>query len=424
MKLQIFKLEELRPAEYNPRVITAKALQGLQESIEKFGYLQPIIVNIHGGKEPTIVGGHQRLKAMQTQGVKKAKCVVVDFDPVTEKAANVALNSESISGDWDVEGLGKILEELKFEFPEFDEINLKELGESLKIDMESWGANAYADKDPDETPEVPEKVVIKTGDLIELGAHKLLCGDSTSEEDVKKLMGKEKADMVFTDPPYGIDVVKSNKVGGDGDTANGGYAFGGVQNTGKIGGENIRPSKTYKKIEGDQTTEIAEKFYQCCLDLGFQDIVLWGGNYFTDFLPPSRCWIVWDKEMTGNFSEAEMAWTSFEKGGVRLFKFLWNGLSREENRKEELISRVHPTQKPVGLFSNIFEKFEDLKTIYDGFLGSGTTLIACEKTGRRCFAMEIDPQYCQVTIQRWCDFTEQDEIRINRKKVSWRKYKS
>jgi DNA modification methylase len=114
--------------------------------------------------------------------------------------------------------------------------------------------------------------------------------------------------------------------------------------------------------------------------------------------------------MTGNFSEAEMAWTSFTKGGVKVFKFLWNGLSREGNRKDELKKRVHPTQKPVGLFANIFERFDGFGSIYDGFLGSGSTLIACEKTNRTCYGMELDPAYCDVIVKRWSEYTGKQAI--------------
>ena len=121
MNLKTFKLTDLKGADYNPRSISKEALSGLQKSIEKFGYLQPIIVNIHSGK-PVVVGGHQRLKALSRQGIKEIKCVVVDFDEITEKAANVALNAETISGDWNIEGLEKILGELKLDFPEFDDI--------------------------------------------------------------------------------------------------------------------------------------------------------------------------------------------------------------------------------------------------------------------------------------------------------------
>ena len=226
------------------------------------------------------------------------------------------------------------------------------------------------------------------------GGHVVMCGDSTSIDAVDNLMDGQKADMVFTDPPYGIDVVQSNQVGGGGETK-----FGTADSS------NYVESKTYSKIVGDETTETAKAFYNTCVSMEMKNIVLWGGNYFTDFLYPSRCWIVWDKEMTGNFSQAEMAWTSFSKGGVKVFKFLWNGLSREGNRKDELKTRVHPTQKPVGLFADIFNRFDGFDLIYDGFGGSGSTLIACEKTNRNCRMMELDPKYCDVIIQRWQDFT-------------------
>jgi len=117
--------------------------------------------------------------------------------------------------------------------------------------------------------------------------------------------------------------------------------------------------------------------------------------------------------MTGNFSEAEMGWTSFSKGGVKVFRHLWNGLSRKGNRKDELKSRVHPTQKPVALFTDIFKKFTDFKIIYDGFLGSGSTLIACQKIDRICYGMELDPHYVDVIIKRWEDFTGQKAEKIN-----------
>jgi hypothetical protein len=146
MNIKTFALKDLTPAEYNPRSITPEALSGLKRSIEEFGYIQPIIVNTHNGNAPTIVGGHQRLKAMLAQGVKAAKCVVVDFDPIKEKAANVALNAETISGDWELEGLEAILEELKFEFPEFEDVNLDDLAGSLEIDLEEI---------PEHDPELP-----------------------------------------------------------------------------------------------------------------------------------------------------------------------------------------------------------------------------------------------------------------------------
>ena len=227
-------------------------------------------------------------------------------------------------------------------------------------------------------------------DESEIHSHRLMCGDSTVITDVEKLMAGEKADLVLTDPPYGISVVKNKKVGG-----------GGPLHFGSIDGNKIVKATSYRPIEGDNTTNMARLFYSLCTSLGIKNLIFFGGNYFSDFLPPKPCWLVWDKENSGNFADAELAWTSFEKG-VKLYKWLWNGLCRKGERKIEGKSRVHPTQKPVGLIVNILKDFSsDNEIIFDGFGGSGTTLIACEQLGRQARLMEIDPKYCDVIITRW-----------------------
>ena len=246
------------------------------------------------------------------------------------------------------------------------------------------------------------------GRLVLKSQHRIMCGDSTSIDAVETLMDGVTDCFVFSDPPYGIDVVQSNQVGGGGPTK-----------FGTVGSSNIVESNTYSKIIGDETTETARDFYNTCVSIGMKNILLWGGNYFTEFLYPSRCWVVWDKEMTGNFSQAEMAWTSFSKGGIKVFKHLWNGLSREGNRKDELTKRVHPTQKPVGLFVEIFNRFDGFKNIYDGFGGSGSTLIACEKTNRNCYMMELDEKYVDVCVDRYVRFTGNKEITLNGEPYTW-----
>jgi DNA modification methylase len=167
-----------------------------------------------------------------------------------------------------------------------------------------------------------------------------------------------------------------------------------------VGASNIVKANRYSEIIGDDTTETAKQNYEIVRDFT-ENQVIFGGNYFTDFLKPSRCWIVWDKQNTGNFADAELAWTSFEKG-VKLYKFMWNGLAREGSREVELKKRVHPTQKPVGMIANILQDFsKEGDTILDCFGGSGSTLIACEQTNRKCRMMELDPHYCDVIIKRW-----------------------
>jgi len=285
------------------------------------------------------------------------------------------------------------------EFPEanvWSDLPLVEWGLDLP---EDWlgGGKTEGLTDPDEVPEPPKVAITKPGDIWLCGKHRVCCGNSTKAEDVERLMDGVKADMVFTDPPYGKEVVQSNQVGGGGPTK-----------FGKIGGRNIVPSSTYKKIEGDDTTDSARDFYLCCIAQGIKNLFFWGGNYFTDFLPPSPCWVIWDKENTGNFADVEMAWTSMDKG-AKLYRWLWNGLSRKGARKEELTSRVHPTQKPVGLFVEIFKDFP-FEVCLDGFGGSGSTLIAAEQTGRTAYLMEIDCLYVQVILERWMSFTGEQAV--------------
>jgi DNA modification methylase len=386
MEIKQLELKDLIPYANNPR--KKQAIDKVASSIKEFGWQQPIVVD----ESNVIIVGHTRYQAAQKLGLDKAPVQVAKgLTDAQVKAYRILDNRANQDALWDDELL-------KIEVQDLDKMDIdlaltgfddKELDKLLYEEKEGL-------TDEDAIPKDVESRV-KKGDLWQLGNHRLLCGDATSEADVAKLVNKNKIDLVFTDPPYGIDVVKNNSVGGDGKT----------KFTGKIGGSNIVESKTYSKIIGDNTTETAKKFYELCININLKNFILWGGNYFTNFLLPSRCWIIWDKEMTGNFSEAEMAWTSFEKGGVKVFKHLWNGLSRKGNRKDELKSRIHPTQKPVGLFCEIFKKFTDFKTIYDGFLGSGSTLIACEKTNRSCYGLELDPKYCDVIIKRWEDYTGQ-----------------
>lgn len=210
---------------------------------------------------------------------------------------------------------------------------------------------------------------------------------------------------MLTDPPYGISIVENKKVGGDSP-----ITFKGVVHR---DGKNriLHKAKEYAPVIGDETTETAQRNYDVSKNYSKNQIIF-GGNYFTDFLPPSRCWIVWDKQNSGTFADAELAWTSFDKG-VKLYKFMWNGLAREGSRKIEGTTRVHPTQKPVGMLGNILRDFsEENDMILDCFGGSGSTLIACEQLNRTCYMCELDPHYCDVIIQRWENLTGETAKRL------------
>ena len=360
---------ELKPNPNNPRIIKDDKFKKLVQSIKdlpEMAEVRPIVVNT----DMVVLGGNMRLKAMREAGWKEVPIEVVDWDEDKQRQFIIKDNVSGGEWDWDMlanEWDADELNEWGLDLPEFEQVQELE-----------------AEEDDFEMPdEVQTDVVL--GDLFEIGEHRLLCGDSTDSDAVAKLMDGQKADMVFTDPPYGIKVVQSKKVGGD-------------KPFGNVGGNNVVKAKEYSEIIGDDTTETAKEFYQTCISLGFENFIIWGGNYFTDFLPPSMCWIIWDKENTGNFADVEMAWTSFDKG-AKLYRWQWNGMIRKGDKSVEGKTRVHPTQKPVGLFGDIFNDFE-FTSCFDGFLGSGSTMVAAHQLNRKCYGMELDPKYCQVIVDR------------------------
>jgi 16S rRNA G966 N2-methylase RsmD len=365
MIIEIKKISELTPAPYNPRESTEKQESQLKQSLKKFGVVEPIIYNKQTGY---IVGGHFRVRELQKLGYTEIECVIVDLSEEDEKELNIRLNANTGQWDWD---------ELANNF-ELDDLN------DWGLEVPNMKHELEAEDDNFEEPETIETDIV-LGDLFEIGEHRLLCGDSTDSDSVAKLMDGQKADMVFTDPPYGIKVVQGKKVGGD-------------KGFGSVGGNKVVKAKEYSEIIGDDTTDTAREFYNTCISLGMENFIIWGGNYFTDFLAPSMCWIVWDKENTGNFADVELAWTSFDKG-AKLYKWQWNGMIRKGDKNIEGKTRVHPTQKPVGLFGDIFNDFQ-FKICFDGFLGSGSTMVASHQLKRKCYGMELDPKYCQVIIDR------------------------
>lgn len=365
MDIEFIKVSEIKPYTKNAKKHPKDQVDHIANSIKEFGFRQPLVID----KDNILVIGHGRLMASKKLKLEVVPCVRAD--DLTEeqiKALRLADNKTNES-DWDLDLLGS------------------ELDDITDIDMSAFGFDILDDQSAPveiEEDEVPEEVETrcKLGDVWILGNHRLICGDSTDIKVIDKLMDGEKARLLLTDPPYGIDVVQSEKIGAD----------------------NIVKANQYAPIIGDETTDTARASYDVAITCTDNQIIF-GGNYFTDFLKPSRCWIVWDKQNTGNFADAELAWTSFDKG-VRLYQFLWNGLFRSGSRQVEGKKRFHPTQKPVGMLADILNDFsEENDKILDQFGGSGSTLIACEQLNRKCYMCELDPHYCDVIIQRWENLT-------------------
>ena len=389
--------KDLLPAPYNPRVDIKKDstfYQKLYASLVNFGYVEPIIWNKKTG---FVVGGNQRLSVlMDIDEIQELDVVEVNLTLEKEKALNLALNK--INGEWDYDLLAEVLSDLQKEddlidFTGFDE---KEINEIINnFNLKEPGEEDY---DVDEALQKPPKYVVKPGDVYQLSNHYVMCGDSTKKEDVEKLMDGKKVDMVFTDPPYGINIVKDNRQIGFGD----GHL--GFKNIGSDGADGIVPVGKHHKVIGDDTIDTAINAYNICVDLQVKNIIFWGGNYFANALPVSSCWLIWDKREgipSNNFADCEIAYTTFKKPS-RIYRHLWSGLLRKGNRKSEGLKRLHPTQKPVGLHANIITDFSKTNnSILDLFGGSGSTLIACEQTNRNCYMMELDPVYVSVILERW-----------------------
>lgn len=391
LNIEYLRTESLIPYENNPRN-NDEAVDYVANSIESFGFKVPIIID----KDNVIIAGHTRLKAAQKLGLKEVPCVRADdLNEDQVKALRLADNKVGEIATWDLEKLELELDSIDIDMSEFGFDEITEISDSEIVE--------------DDIPEAPEEPDSKVGDIYRLGNHRLICGDSTDQEVIEKLLSGGRADLLLTDPPYGIDVVKGNQIGGDKAF---GKVGGGATRFGKVGGENIVKSHTYMSIIGDDTTDTARENYNIASTLTDNQIIF-GGNYFTDFLFPSRCWIVWDKQNTGNFADAELAWASFDKG-VRLYHYLWNGLCREGSREVEGKTRIHPTQKPVGLLANILKDFSsEGDSVLDCFGGSGSTLIACEQLNRKCYMCELDPHYVDVIIQRWENFTGEKAVKLN-----------
>lgn len=192
--------------------------------------------------------------------------------------------------------------------------------------------------------------------------------------ELMKSIPDKSIDLVLTDPPYGI----------------------GMSLLGKIGSNNAGKVTDYGISDWDKT-RINKEYFEQMFRVSKNQIIF-GGNYYTDYLYPTPCWIVWHKDNTGNFADCELAWCSF-KSAVRYFKYRWNGMLQEEMKNKEV--RVHPTQKPTRLFEWILKKYsKEGDTILDPFLGSGTTLEACMRSNKNGIGFEINPQYEQYYIKR------------------------
>lgn len=385
MKIVYKKVNDLIPYINNSRTHSEEQVNQIVASINEFGFTNPLLID----EKDNIIAGHGRLLASKKLKMEEVPCIVLSgLTEAQKKAYIIADNKMALNAGWDEELLKIELESLKeLDFDlELTGFNVDELDDIFKAEEEQKIAEDDFDIEPPEEPKA------KLGDIYQLGNHRLMCGDSTSIDDVIKLTNNKKLNLALTDPPYGIDIVSDN---------------------GEVGANfGVAKKGNYSKVIADDTTETAQQSYDI-LNSYTNKQIIWGGNYFTDFLPFSDGWIIWNKRVDSGirntFADGEMAWCSFHTP-VRIYHQLWNGMIREGEKEK----RVHPTQKPIKMLCDILKDFTDVDDdILDLFGGSGSTLIACEYLNRKCYMMELDPKYVDVIIKRWEEFTGKKAIKLN-----------
>jgi len=386
-------INDLQNDHKNARKRTDRSSKLIKESLQKFGAARSIVID----ENNRILAGNGTIAGAKAAGIKNLKVIETDGNEIIavkrtglseDEKVGLALadNRTSDLSEWDLNMLEELSQEHDLE-PWFDNDDLKELlGETEVLPAEGL-------TDPNDVPEVPEEPITKEGDLYILGNHRLLCGDSTNIQHVEKLMDGNKADMVFTDPPYGMGL----------DTD---YTKMPVAPNGAT------PLKYNKGLVDDFKPEMIN----IIMSLHCDETFIFGADYFAEYLPEKNkgSWIVWDKRVTENFdrmigSSFELCWSKskHKREIARFNNTLFSGESDAKNK-------VHPTQKPIKLIEWFIDKYSDSNhKIVDLFGGSGSTLIAAERLKRQAFLLELDPKYCDVIVKRWEDFTGNKAKRVS-----------
>lgn len=385
-ELRVIPVQDLKPAAYNPRKKLKPGdseYEKIKKSIEEFGFADALVVN----KDMTIIGGHQRLTVAMELGYTEVPCTVVDIDKAREKSLNIALNK--ITGAWDEALLAELLKDIEasglspmmtgFEPPEmeqlFNKVASREVSED-EFDVES---------------ELKKPTISKHGDLWHLGRHRVICGDSTGEETYKVLMEGVKANVIVTDPPYNVDVEET---------------------AGKIMNDNMADQDFYKFLLAAYTRmheNLADdgsiyvfhadteglNFRKAFKDAGFylSGCCIWKKNALVLGRSPYQ----WQHEpcLFGWKANGKHEWYSDRKQTT-----IW-----EYDRPKA--SKDHPTMKPVQLMAYPIRNSSMTNGIVlDPFLGSGSTLVACEETDRVCRGIELDPKFVDVIVKRYIELKE------------------
>jgi hypothetical protein len=399
----------------NPRRHPQAQRDAVKGSLDTLGFIAPVIINRVSGY---LIDGHERVMQALGQGDDTpVPFIEVDLTEDEEAIALASFDWITYMATYDQDTLSDLLRDI-----DTDNAQLQALLDQMALEN-----NISLDDETDDLGD-PGAQLDRAGELVKKwdvqrgqvwvidslsgrGTHRLMCGDSYSEDDYARLMNGATPDLLHTDPPYGINIVNPKGLSAT-NAASGAKPFGATSgpaprsSTGfdsqgrssqRIGPANIIQSNIYPVIEGDD-----RPFDPAFLLDKAPLVILWGANYYADKLPNSSCWVVWDKRedlARNNFADCEMAWTNQQKP-ARIFYHLWNGLHKGSQHGER---RIHPTEKPVALFAEIGKLYADKKLWLDLFAGSGAQIVAAEQSGATCYALEYEPLYVACILQRLAD---------------------
>ena len=375
-------LSSLRPWADNPRHNDGKPVEKVAESIKRFGFASPIIARADG----EIIAGHTRYKAAQALGLDRVPVRFLDLDPADAHLLAVADNRLGEFAEWDTPKLQEILSDFSFDDAA--------LAGYTQEDFDEWARELAAlEVTEDEAPEVPKEPTTKAGDLWVLGDHRVLCGDATSAEDVERLMGGKTADLCVTDPPYTVNYDRSQGERGGDPLVHSPFVESNLDPTVILGFMRVVPSQVM--------------IWTYPVDRHFQALAKAYSDHGWEFKKE----LVWVKDqfsfwMSAKYQQKhEPIMIAVRKGAPIGGNVPASATTVMEYPRPKAHS-LHPTAKPLELWAGFVTNHTKMGgAVYDPFLGSGTTLIAAEQLGRRCYGLEISPAYCDVIVERWENLT-------------------
>ena len=404
--LKQFRLDELTDYYKNPRSLSDKEFKQLKTSLDKFGMIDKPIVNADSAN--TIIGGHQRKHVLEASGVKEIECWIPDRELSDKEVEELNIRLNKNTGSWDFDVLAN----------EFELDDLLDWGfDKGELDLDLWADDAPEDVEPqiDKAEELREKWGVESGQLWKLGEHRLICGDCTDRAVVDKVMQGEVASITFTSPPYNAGV------------------------SAKLRGNTSIDDNLYKDEYNDNQTQsdylsLLANFTDVALSNSqyvFVNIQFLAGNKtaFVDYLTRFRDNLadiaIWDKTNAAPQQAQRVMDSRFEfvliyshkanrAIGTREFRGMVHNVYTGNPQRNNKYASSHAATFPVDFPEHFINTFtNDGELVYEPFIGTGTTLIACERLGRKCRAVEISPAYVAVAIQRWVDVTGGEPVMLS-----------